>query len=343
MAVEQDCRKQVVIANDSNRRDQARQIAENLSKDKQVLAVVGHYTSPNTCAALNVYSDNNLVVIAPTSTMVNLPSNQNCGGDPNKVFFRTVSSTRVEAQTLIGYLVNDLKQTQPRVVAFYNPNELFSNDMFEQFEQVLTSYGGELIAAFDLSDPKLQADQLPPQVSQADAIAILPDGGTDSDTALQKAVDFIKLNDGDKPILGANTLYLQKVINEGQDTLVDRLFIAVDWHPQQCGAETFSQQVREYWGGDLNRRTALAYEALQVIVSKLPAAPASKVTRGYIRQKLSETGITEGAAPQSDVLAGQTISFDARGDRREITTRAIVTVNDQLRFALAKDDNCPGI
>lgn len=64
---------QVVIANDRNGPTQAQPIAEKLSKDnKNILAVVGHYTSDNTCVALKVYSKNELVVISPTSTVVNL-------------------------------------------------------------------------------------------------------------------------------------------------------------------------------------------------------------------------------------------------------------------------------
>lgn len=341
IAVQQGINLQVVIANDGNKREQARRVADYLSKDKQVLAVVGHYTSPNTCAALNIYSPNNLVVVSPASTMVNLPSNLDCGGDPNHIFLRTVSNTRIEAETLIEYLIEERRVTQPKIVVFYNANELFSRDMYEQFRQVLNSYGGDLIAAFDLSDPKLKADSFPPQVRQADAIAILPDGGTDNRIALEKGIALAKLNNGKLPILGANTLYTQGVIDEGGDTLVDSLFIAVDWHPKMCGAERFAQQVREYWGGDSNRITALSYEAVQVLASILPSTSDIPIDRQDVSLKLYDTGIREGAAPSSDVFSGQTISFGPNGDRIEITTREIVTVNDQLMFALVDDDNCP--
>jgi len=336
---------QVVIANDYNHPIQAQQIAEKLASDSRILAVVGHYTSPNTCAALKVYSPNRLVVIAPTSTVVNLQSNPECGGDLNHVFFRTVSTSRVEASTLVQYLINDLNTPQPEVVVFYNPNELFSKDLFDQFEQVLKAFDGRILATIDLSDSNFDIRQLPPQVRDADALAVLPDGGTGNTMALQNAIEVLKLNKGDKPILGANTLYLQDVINQVREGLINRLFIAVDWHSKQCGAEAFAREINQYWGGDLNRRTALSYEAVQAILPALSPQPSgSPVTRQEIRQKLSETGIrsdVEGTAPSSAIIQGLSISFDARGDRREIMARAVVTVNDQLRFDLVKDALCP--
>jgi branched-chain amino acid transport system substrate-binding protein len=340
VVVRQGINLQVVMANDSNHPAQAEQVAEYLSKDDKILAVVGHYTSPNTCAALQVYSPNHLMVVAPTSTVVNLKSNPQCGGDPNNVFFRTVSNSRVEANTLVQYLVNDLNKPRPKVVAFYNSRESFSKDLFEQVNQVLRAYGGTVIATFDLSDPNFDASQLPLQVREADALAVLPDGGTGDTTAFHRAIEILKLNNGDKPVLGANTLYLQDVVNQIGDALIDRLFIAVDWHPQQCGAEAFAKQINEYWGGDLNRRTALAYEAVQAVVQAVLSASNAPVTRQDIRQSLSETGIVEGTGASSAIIAGLSISFDARGDRREITTRAVVTVNAQLRFDLVKDVPC---
>ncbi|MCC5665600.1 ABC transporter substrate-binding protein [Nostoc sp. CHAB 5784] len=340
IAVKQEINLQVVIANDGNSPNQAQQVAEILSNDAKILAVVGHYTSPNTCAALKVYSSKELVLISPTSTVVNLQSNPNCGGDPNKVFFRTVSSSRVEAHSLVQYLVDDLKKPQPKVVVFYNSRESFSKDLFDQFVQVLKAFKGGVIATFDLSDPNFDTSQLPPEVKNADALAVLPDGQTNDTIAFQKAIDIIKLNNREKPVLGANTLYLQEVLNQAKDTTANQLVLAVDWHVKQCGAAAFAKQINEYWGGDLNRRTALAYEAVQAVLQAIKLSN-SPVTRQDIQQKLSQTGIIPGVAASSTIIKGLPISFDATGDRRELTTRAIVTVNDKLKFDLVKDVPCP--
>jgi branched-chain amino acid transport system substrate-binding protein len=120
----------------------------------------------------------------------------------------------------------------------------------------------------------------------------------------------------------------------------------VDWHPKQCGASAFAQIVNQYWGGDLSRRTALAYESVQAAVQAIKLSSnsfLSIITRQEVREKLSETGIKAeepGVAASSAILEGSSITFDTRGDRREITTRAVVTVNEQLRFDLVKDVAC---
>ncbi|MBW4613849.1 MAG: ABC transporter substrate-binding protein [Desmonostoc vinosum HA7617-LM4] len=338
IAINKGINLKVAIANDSNNRAQAEKVAKFLTEDPKIIAVVGHYTSPNTCAALKVYSLKELVVISPTSTVVNLQSYQDCK-DPNRVFFRTVSSSRVEADSLVKYLVEDLKKPQPGVVIFYNSKESFSKDLSNEFVRVLKAFQGRVIATFDISDSNFDTSHLPPQVKDADALVVLPDGGTDDILAFQKAVDIIKLNNGERPILGANTLYLQEVINQAKNTTVNRLFLAVDWHPNQCGAQEYRQQNNEYWGGDLNRRTALADDAVQAILQAIKLSN-SPINRQDIQQKLSETGIRPGIAASSTIIKGLSISFDARGDRREFTTRAIVTVNNNLKFELVKDVPC---
>ncbi|MEM9214959.1 MAG: ABC transporter substrate-binding protein [Cyanobacteria bacterium P01_F01_bin.150] len=339
----------VTLANDSNNEDQAQAVAEALSNDGKMLAAVGHYTSANSCAALQKYDPQNLVLMSPTSTTVNLASRIECGGNKNGVFFRTVSTTRVEAETLVNYLIKDLAIAQPKIAMFYNPNELFSRNVAEQFQQVVQAFGGK-VTSYDLSDPKFKTNQLPTEARGADALVILPDGGTNNTNAFDKGIDVLKLNAGEKPVLAGNVFYLKEVLDQvDAEAVVDRMFIAVDWHPKQCGAEEFSQQTREYWGGDLNRRTALAYEAVQAIAQAITQStkgevdPTTAVTRQRIRQKLAETGIQKNTAAESATMEDTLISFDALGDRNEITTRQIVTVaesNDQLRFELVNQGDC---
>ncbi|MGD1866770.1 MAG: ABC transporter substrate-binding protein [Phormidesmis sp.] len=323
----------VLIANDQNQTEQARELARQLSSEKDILAVVGHYTSPNTCEALKVYSPNKLPVISPTSTMVNFRSR--CG-DSNQMFFRTVSSTSKEAFALVKHLTTQLKVQRPNVVAFYNSQELFSTDLFDQLRENVELEGGT-VTAFDLSAPNFDTQKLPDEVADADAIAVLPDGGTGGRAALAKAVDIINLNNGNKPVLAANTLYLSEVIDQAGPALVGKAFMAVDWHKDMCEAQDFAAQIRDYWGGDLNRRTALAYEATQVLGYVLDTTSGAKVNRAYIQERLASLSATQ--APESDALTGAKISF-SNGNRVEITTREIVTLSEGRRLVLATEIDC---
>ncbi|MBD2504973.1 ABC transporter substrate-binding protein [Anabaena azotica] len=343
IAVKQGMNLQVVIANDRNQPSQSQQIAKKLSDDEKILAVVGHFTSPNTCEALNIYSPNELVVISPTTTLVNIRANPDCG-DINKVFFRTTSTSYIEALSLVEYLVkpNGLNKPQPKVVVFYNKNELFSKDLFTQFNDIVTNrFDGRIIASFDLSDPNFNSNQLPPQVKDADALVLLPDGRTNNSTAWEKAIDIIKLNRGEKYILAANTLYLQEAINKTQNATVNRLFIADDWHPKQCGAAEFAQQIRTYWGGDLNGRMALSFDAVTAVLKAIELSGTS-VNREQIKEKLSQMANKPETAASSATIKGLKISFDSRGDRKEITAQPIFTVNINLKFDLVKNvENVP--
>jgi branched-chain amino acid transport system substrate-binding protein len=341
VAIKQGINLQVVIANDSNDPAQAEKVAAALANNPDILAVIGHYTSPNTCAGLKVYSPKNLVVISPTSTVVGLQSDPNCGGDPNKVFFRTVSNSRVEASSSVEYLINDLGKSKPQVVVFYNSNEAFSKNLYNQFRQVVQAYHGTITATVDFSAADFTTQQLPPEAATADALVMLPDGGTGGANTVEQAISLLKLNNGNKPVLAANTLYLQSAINQVGPSLINNLFIAVDWHKQQCGADAFSKQINTYWGGDLNGRTALAYEAVQAVSNIIVLNPNASITRQDIQKQLTETGIRLDEAAQSDVIEGLRISFDERGDRREITTRTVVTVDSNLRFSIVKGTTCP--
>lgn len=349
VAVKQGINLQVVIANDLNQPEQARNVARKLSENPEILAVVGHFTSPNTCAALNIYSPNHLVVISPTSTLVKFRANPDCGSDIKQIFFRTTSSSLIEARSLVEYLVkpDGLNKPKPKVVVFYNSKESFSKDLFAQFSDVFRDkeFDGQIIATFDLSDPNFDVKQLPIQVKNADAIVLLPDGGTNNNIALQRGIKIIQLNNGEKPILGANTLYLQRVINETKNSTVNRLFLADDWHPKLCGAREFTKEVRDYWGGDLNSRTALSYEAIQAILQAIQLS-GKFVNREQIRQKLADTANNPETAAASATVKGLKIRFDNRGDRQELSTQAIFTVNQQLKFDIVKnvplpDGSCP--
>jgi ABC-type branched-subunit amino acid transport system substrate-binding protein len=62
----------VLIANDNNSPNQAKDIAESLASKGDILAVIGHYTSDSTIAAMEVYKKHQLSLISPTSSSINL-------------------------------------------------------------------------------------------------------------------------------------------------------------------------------------------------------------------------------------------------------------------------------
>ncbi|WP_081594686.1 ABC transporter substrate-binding protein [Allocoleopsis franciscana] len=60
-------RIKILIADDGNKSAHAKQIAKDLVKKKEILAVVGHFTSDSTLAPSKIYQQNQLLSISPTS------------------------------------------------------------------------------------------------------------------------------------------------------------------------------------------------------------------------------------------------------------------------------------
>ncbi|MHC0068780.1 TIR domain-containing protein [Nostoc sp. UIC 10890] len=316
---------QVLIADDGNDESQAKNIANELANNrKDVIAVVGHYASSSTCSALPHYSEGNLVVISPGSTMFGIRSK--CG-DNNKVFFRTVSSTKVEAESLVNYLLDKSGKPKPKVVVFFNSEEEYSISINEQFQK-LSKDNGIITVHHRLSLPNFSLSQYLEEMKTADALAVFPDGQTvDNNNSFIRVFDVIKDKFAPQLILGGNSLYLMETLNQLKSSeleLNNRLIIAVDWHPKQLNADykadpkanVFAMQAETYWYGDVNYRTAMAYEATKILVKMLQSGVRND--RSSIKDKLSKF------SPENSVVSDSTVSFD-NGDRKETITRVLVT------------------
>ncbi|NJO79190.1 MAG: ABC transporter substrate-binding protein [Cyanobacteria bacterium RM1_2_2] len=325
---------EIIIANDRNDPEQAaanaRLSIEDTFDGRRILAVIGHYTSDSTCAALKHYAPASIPVVSPLSTAANI--RQDCDG--NGWFFRTTSSTRVEAGTLVNYLTAQI--SRPKVAIFYNKEDTFSRNLFNEFQSILNNKAGEAVATFDLSE-KIDVGAKLSQVEDVDALAVLPDGRTRTDAAFNQAVEVIQANRGEKLILGSNPLYDQSVIDQaGLDNIRSKLILATDWY-RECalegeGRRFVDQAEQEYWYGGVNRTTALSYEAVQAVLATL----APGVTPTQIQQKLAT-----GTPIQSDVFADESLSFDENGDRRELTQRILTTPGNNPRSPFDLVQGCP--
>jgi branched-chain amino acid transport system substrate-binding protein len=345
---------EVVIANDLNFPAQAQALALELVKpvtgsdeiERPILAVIGHYSSPTTCAAVKTYSQEKLAVISPTATQPDL--RKTCNGD---TFFRTTSSLVIEAEALAQYLSNNSGIRNPKVAIFYNSKESslgsYSKEISDSLQAALKSKGISTSAPIDLSTPGFNAQTELNQVSDANVLAVLPDGKVGDDKAFQNAVAVIEADNGKRLILGANPLADQGAITRGQGKQVTDsdpgrgLVIALDWFPGCRSADTFIERGKAIWGGEPNRIFALASEATQAVVYRLAQG---KTTRQDI---LNDVGDSR-AFPMSDVFQNQSISFLPNGDRLEIKSRILVTPllsnedDKQSTLTLAPGNSCSG-
>ncbi len=135
---------EIVLVNDGNEVNTAEKIAEKIVKDREILAVIGHYSSDSSLKALPIYSNANLAMISTTS--INSTIDKERKDSKNKVFFRTIPNVIQFAEHFADYLI---KQNIKEVVIFYEKtsaehDERFSEDYRKEFVKKFKELGGKV-------------------------------------------------------------------------------------------------------------------------------------------------------------------------------------------------------
>jgi branched-chain amino acid transport system substrate-binding protein len=282
---------QVVIADDGNDPAIAAQIAQVFVANPEILGVVGNFGSDTTLASAKVYQADQLVLISPTSTSVQL------SGFGNYIF-RTVPSDRFAANSLSRYMLGQIRKK--KAVVFFNSNSSYSKSLKDEFTTAVFGDGGQVVAEFDLSSAGFDADQsLNQSTAKGAEVIMLATNAATLDMALQ----VVATNRRQLPILGGDSMYTAKTLQVGGSETVG-MVLAVPWHILSNTAATFPKQAERLWGGDVNWRTAMAYDATQAIISGLK----QDSTRAGLQKALADPNFSaEGAASR--------IQFQASGDR----------------------------
>lgn len=306
----------VLIADDRNDPNQATAIANALVQDPNVVGVIGHGTSTTTLAAAPIYQKGQLPMIAPTSTTTELAT---LARDGSNFVFRVIPSDQFTGTTLARHM---LAQGQRRPIIFYNPQSSYSRSLQEAFSTTLGLEGGQVAKLVDLSQGN-PATEL--QGSGADAVVLLPDSAT-----FDAAIAVAQVNQGQLPVLAGDAFYRIETLERGGNSL-DGAVVTVPWHPLQS-TPPFAQTAASLWGGDINWRTALSYDAFQALRS---ARSAGNVTPAMGQQGRAALGQT--LAGQGFAANGSTgpISFLPSGDRN--TTVLLVSIEPGSRSGTGFD------
>ena len=298
----------VVIANDDDKDPNngtlvARQVAEELSKNKEILGVVGPYSSDTSLDTAKIYERNKLVVISPISTSVEL-----IGYSP--YFFRTVPSDRVAARSLARYV--QTRSESFEVVAFYNSDSNYSKSLYQEF---INELGRLNVVLRDDPDCDLGTWPEDPQDwpniatrvlskakrNGANMIMLAPSSGH-----LDKAIQIALANKRELPILAGDDVYSPDTIQQGKDSVVG-MIVAVAWDIEANSSNSsFPSRSKEIWGtSGVNWRTITAYDAVQALMSAIDNQ--SKPTREGVREELSSPSFSTPGAIRR-------VQFDESGD-----------------------------
>ena len=301
----------VLIANDNNNPEAAKQIAQNLVKDKKVLGVVGHFSSGVTLATAPIYQDRGLVAISPTSTSVDI------SGIGNYIF-RTVPNDRFTGNSLSKYALEKINKNQ--AVVIYNSQSAYSRSLKDNFSTDFINGGGEVALEADISQSNFNPAEVLSQTKTLDSgvIVFLNDSKT-----VDRAYLVMQLNNNQLPMLAGDSFYKPQTLQNGADRAVG-LVVAVPWHILGNTNPDFPKMSLGLWGGDVNWRTAMAYDAVKALAAGLEVDPS----RQGIQTTLSQSNFS------FDGASGK-VKFLASGDRNSAVQ--LVTVQPGKRSSYGYD------
>ncbi len=242
----------VAIANDENQPGLAKAVAQRLVQDATVLGVIGHFGSEASLAAAPIYNPAQLPMISATSTSTQLST-------AGAAIFRTVPSDRFTAEALVQYSLNTLKRR--RALVLFHAQSTYSQSLKTEFATALAASGGQVVGEIHLAAPDYRGSTVPAQAQRlgADFLALLPNTAT-LEPALAAAIANAQ---GPRlPMVGGDSVYNPKTLEMGGAAVRD-LVVAVPWHIEADPTARFVATSRQQWRGDVNWRTAMAYDAVK--------------------------------------------------------------------------------
>jgi branched-chain amino acid transport system substrate-binding protein len=281
----------IAIANDDDKPETAKQIATNFVNNQEILGVVGPFSSDVTLEAGKIYNTGQLVAISPTSTSVKI-------SNFSRYVFRTVPSDFIAARALANYMTKTIQKKN--AVVFFNSQNNYSQSLKSEFVSAVSLEGGQVVSEFDLSSLNFSASKNVEQATKQSAQVLML--ASTSDT-LDKALQVVQVNQKRLTLLGGDDTYTAKTLEIGREQAVG-MVVAVPWHIDGNPTLNFPQKSRQLWGGDVNWRTALAYDATKALIVAIERNP----TRTGIQLALS-------AADFSTTGASGTVRFLPSGDR----------------------------
>jgi len=291
----------VIIADDANLKTEAKARASSLVKQTEILGVVGHYTSEMTVHSVDIYDKNHLVLISPGSTTEQLTEK------PRKFFFRTVPRHQITAENFKNYLIESAGSK--KAAGFYCPEIQATSSLWEEFRKQFRQAGGNIfsITEFDLCKKNFNVELALQEIERTEKTAIVLTTSHVPD-AVKNAMALIKANGDRNWVVGTGGIYSQKTLETAsQLPSFEKLVTSSSWHPLAAPNPTFAENARKLWGGNVNHRTALTYDATRTLITAIE-----------MQQQPSREGMQHTIASQnfSSTGATGTIEFDDKGDRQ---------------------------
>jgi ABC-type branched-subunit amino acid transport system substrate-binding protein len=283
---------------DSGECKTARQVADYLGKEKDVLAVIGHFSSDATAAAATTYESNNLVAISPTSTTPR-SAEVSCKTQDiknaiclNSYIFRAAPNDLFT----IERFVDDIPRTIKKIVVAYEATAKYSTAYKEIFSNIFTSkeIGGVIAnidekdtCSFSSSSRKFSAQTClnEAKTSGVDALLLVPTTKNANKGEVKELLENNQASFG-LSLLGSDSMYKFSFVNHtnvkdsNPNSPAKGMLVAIPWikSTDQCsGLERLECKASVLFGAENNKnipfgiswRTATAYDSTKALLSAL--------------------------------------------------------------------------
>jgi branched-chain amino acid transport system substrate-binding protein len=251
--------------------DRGRIIAQELGRNPEVVAVIGHLHSYVTVAAAPIYDLSGLLLVSATSTSPELTRQ---GYDR---VFRTVFNDTEVGKQMAQYAVD---RGHKRMVIYYARNE-YGRELANAFEEHAASRGAQIVSR-ESFDPNLSANPVAAEQTvstwkswEFDAVFI---AGQDEQSAL--LVAELRRQGIDVPVLGSDALATPVFIQKG-GAAVEGTVIATAFHPDAPDPEVqrFSAAFQKRYGTRPDVGAALGYDAVRVLAQAMREARTTEPAR----------------------------------------------------------------
>ena len=277
---------EIIIADDRNNENFARQAAEKFVEDRNVLAVIGHNASNASQAAVPTYQKNGLVMITPTSYASAITGYAN-------YIFQTVPTAQALAEPLAEY-IGKTKQFQKIAVCF--DSRAKDNETFRaELGKALSKFNSEIVKTgiCDVSAKNFNANEALDEAHDrgAKALVLSPYIDLIGETTVLAEANQKRYQ---LPLFGSPSFYTQETLKAG--TAIEGLIIPAAWHPDVYPKTPFLVEAERLWGTPLvSWRTAMSYDAAVILIAALQQSQSrSGIQAALVHPKLLVEG-AEGA------------------------------------------------
>jgi ABC-type branched-subunit amino acid transport system substrate-binding protein len=280
----------IVMADDKNNRDKALEVAKAFIKEKQIIGVVGPYSSKVTRYVIDEYRKGEIVLISSTSTAtIDAYKNEikNNSKDYFSWFFRPISTTRTAAEALVKHLkINKINA----VKIFYQDQDLFGKSFYKEFKDQIKKSNIKTIGA-DIQYIKSNSELIRSELinlktkyaKEKIALAMITDAYTNSESVKKKLL-LVEENNGKFFIAGSNTLYDYEILRLSNSSKLDKrtlenMVVSIPWH----ALVKDRKKLEDFLGFKINEKStfwsinepqlswhmAMSYDAMQIFIEAI--------------------------------------------------------------------------